>query len=646
MISRQTIDKIFSVALVEDVIGDFVSLKRAGSNLKGFSPFTDEKTPSFMVSPAKQIWKDFSTGKGGNVVTFLMEHEQFNYPEALRWLAKKYNIEIIEEGGGKTEEQKEEIKLRESLYIVSEFAKNYFVDQLHKSEEGKNIGLTYFKERGYTIETIKKFELGYSPNLSNAFTNFAEKKGYGKNVLEASGLSIYRENNQQGFDRFRERVIFPIHSFSGRTLGFGGRILKNNVKAAKYLNSPETEIYQKSKILYGVFQSKQAILRQDECLLVEGYTDVISLHQAGIENVVSSSGTALTPEQIRLIKRLTPNVILLFDGDKAGIQASFRGIDLILEQELNVKVLLLPEGEDPDSFAQKYNSQQIQKYIKENATDFIQFKSNVLLEEAQNNPVKKAELVRDIIQSIALIPNIIQRELYIQETSKLMEIREEVLFKELEQTLKRKQNDAQRKTQKVSKSNVLEIDKSEKVIIDAQSIIEEELIRLIMQYGDLIIESEDQNGTIYQTTVIEEIINHFDSNDFRMSNEVYQSILEDVKLGFESDELRVGDFFIKLFDQDKTAVASEALIEKYTISENWKNKMEIYIKPKELNIAKDVSDTILRFKSLHIENVIKEYTEILKSDDISGDIRTEQLEKIMVLTKTRAEIFKALNRVI
>lgn len=646
MISRQTIDKIFSVALVEDVIGDFVSLKRAGSNLKGFSPFTDEKTPSFMVSPAKQIWKDFSTGKGGNVVTFLMEHEQFNYPEALRWLAKKYNIEIIEEGGRKTEEQKEEIKLRESLYIVSEFAKNYFVDQLHKSEEGKNIGLTYFKERGYTIETIKKFELGYSPNLSNAFTNFAEKKGYGKNILEASGLSIYRENNQQGFDRFRERVIFPIHSFSGRTLGFGGRILKNNVKAAKYLNSPETEIYQKSKILYGVFQSKQAILRQDECLLVEGYTDVISLHQAGIENVVSSSGTALTPEQIRLIKRLTPNVILLFDGDKAGIQASFRGIDLILEQELNVKVLLLPEGEDPDSFAQKYNSQQIQKYIKENATDFIQFKSNVLLEEAQNNPVKKAELVRDIIQSIALIPNIIQRELYIQETSKLMEIREEVLFKELEQTLKRKQNDAQRKTQKVSKSNVLEIDKSEKVIIDAQSIIEEELIRLIMQYGDLIIESEDQNGTIYQTTVIEEIINHFDSNDFRMSNEVYQSILEDVKLGFESDELRVGDFFIKLFDQDKTAVASEALIEKYTISENWKNKMEIYIKPKELNIAKDVSDTILRFKSLHIENVIKEYTEILKSDDISGDIRTEQLEKIMVLTKTRAEIFKALNRVI
>ena len=645
MISRQTIDRIFSAARVEDVIGDFVSLKRAGSNLKGFSPFTDEKTPSFMVSPAKQIWKDFSTGKGGNVVTFLMEHEQFNYPEALRWLAKKYNIEIEEEGE-RTEEQKEELKLRESLFIVSEFAKKFFVDQLHTSEEGKNIGLTYFKERGYTLETIKKFELGYSPQQRNAFTTFAENKGYGKSILEASGLSIYRENSDYGFDRFRERVIFPIHSFSGRTLGFGARILRSDVKAAKYLNSPESEIYQKSKILYGIFQSKQAILRQDECLLVEGYTDVISLHQAGVENVVSSSGTALTPEQIRLIKRLTPNVILLYDGDKAGIQASFRGIDLILEQELNVKVLLLPEGEDPDSFAQKHTSEEIQEYIKENATDFIRFKSNVLLEEAQNDPVKKAELVRDIIQSIALIPNIIQRELYIQEASKLMEVREEVMFKELEQALQRKQNQTQKRSQTPKESSTLEVVKTEKVSIDQQAFIEEELVRLIMQYGDLIIELKDEQGETYETTVVEEIISHFEINDFRMSNEVYQSILEDVKMGIESNELRVGDFFIKLFDQDKTGVASEAMIEKYSISENWKNKLEIYIRPKEQNIAKDVTDTILRFKSLHIENFIKEYSEILKAEDISGDLRTEHLDKIMKLTKARSDIFKALNRVV
>lgn len=645
MISRQTIDTIFSTARVEEVIGDFVSLKRSGSNLKGLSPFADERTPSFMVSPAKQIWKDFSTGKGGNVVTFLMEHEQFNYPEALRWLAKRYNIEIVEDGE-RTEEQKEELKLRESLYIVSEFAKKFFIDQLHESEEGQNIGLTYFKERGYTLETIKKFDLGYSPIQRNAFTEFAEKKGYGKNILEASGLTIYRENSEYGFDRFRERVMFPIHSFSGRTLGFGARILRNDVKAAKYLNSPESEIYYKSKILYGVFQSKQAILRQDECLLVEGYTDVISLHQTGVENVVSSSGTALTPEQIRLIKRLTANVILIYDGDAAGIKASFRGIDLILEQELNVKVLLLPEGEDPDSFARKHSSEEIQNYIKDNATDFIRFKANVLLEEAQQDPVKKAELIRDIIQSIALIPSLIQRELYIQEAAKLMEVREEVMFKELDQALQKKQSDQRRKAQTESKPGPLEVVKDEKVIIDTQAIIEEELIRLIMQYGNLIIELKDREGEPYETTVIEEIVNHFEANGFSMSNQVYQSILEDVKLGFEEDELRDGDFFIKLFDQEKTEIASEAMMEKYSLSDNWQKKMDIYIKPKEHNIAKDVSDTILRFKSLHLEHIIKEYSEILRGGDISGELRNEQIEKIMILTQTRAEIFKALNRII
>src|SRR5690554_3212119 len=644
MISRQTIDRIFSAARVEDVIGDFVSLKRAGSNLKGFSPFTDEKTPSFMVSPAKQIWKDFSTGKGGNVVTFLMEHEQFTYPEALRWLAKKYNIEI-EEDREQTDEQKEELKQRESLFIVSEFAKKYFEEQLHETEEGQNIGLSYFKERGFTKQTIEKFELGYSPAKRNAFTEAAEKKGFGKNILEASGLSIYKDSDF-GIDRFRERVIFPIHSFSGRVLGFGGRILRSDVKAAKYLNSPESEIYHKSKILYGIFQSKQAILKENECLLVEGYTDVISLHQAGIENVVSSSGTALTPDQIRLIKRLTPNVTILYDGDPAGIKASFRGIDLILEQELNVKVLLFPEGDDPDSFARKNSSNEIQKYIAENATDFIRFKANVLLEEAQNDPVKKAELVRDIIQSIALIPNIIQRELYIQEASRLMEVREEVMFKELEQVLQRKQSETQKKSQTTKESSTLEVVKTEKVSIDQQAFIEEELVRLIMQYGDLIIELKDEHGETYQTTVVEEIIAHFEINDFRMSNEVYQSILEDVKMGIESKELRVGDFFIKLFDQDKTGVASEAMIEKYSISENWKNKLEIYIKPKEQNIAKNVTDTILRFKSLHIENFIKEYSEILKAEDISGDLRTEHLDKIMKLTKARSDIFKALNRMV
>ena len=644
MISRQTIDALFSAARVEEVIGDFVSLKRAGSNLKGLSPFADEKTPSFMVSPAKQIWKDFSTGKGGNVVTFLMEHEQFTYPEALRWLAKKYNIEI-EEDREQTDEQKEELKLRESLYIVSEFANKYFQEQLNETEEGRNVGLSYFKERGFTKQTIEKFELGYSPVQKNAFTERAEKKGYGKNILEASGLSIYKEN-EFGIDRFRERVMFPIHSFSGRVLGFGGRILRNDVKAAKYLNSPESEIYHKSKILYGIFQSKQAILKENECLLVEGYTDVISLHQAGIENVVASSGTALTPDQIRLIKRLTPNVTILYDGDPAGIKASFRGIDLILEQELNVKVLLFPEGEDPDSFAQKHSSEEIKSYIEQNATDFIRFKANVLLDETKGDPVKKAELIRDIIHSISLIPSLIQRELYIQETAKLMEVREEVLFKELNQNLQRKQKEAKEKRESQPQFQPLELVKEEKISINPRMVVEEEIIHLIMQYGNLVVELKDDEGETYTTTVIEEILHQFESNDLKMGSEIYQSIFEDVKLGYEEEELRTGDFFIKLFDEGKNGVASEAMIEKYSLSENWKEKLNIHIKTKEENISKDISDTILRYKTFYLDDLIKEFSETLKMEDIDGEFRLEQLEKIMILIETRAKIYKALNRVI
>lgn len=644
VISRQTIDTIFSTARVEEVIGDFVSLKRAGSNLKGLSPFVDEKSPSFMVSPAKQIWKDFSTGKGGNVVTFLMEHEQFTYPEALKWLAKRYNIEI-EEDREQTDQQKEETQFRESLYIVSEFAKKYFIEQLTETEEGQSIGLSYFKERGFTKATIEKFELGYSPAKRNAFTEAAEKKGYGKNILEASGLSIYKDT-EKGIDRFRERVIFPIHSFSGRTLGFGGRILRSDVKAAKYLNSPESEIYHKSKILYGVFQAKQAILKNNECLLVEGYTDVISLHQAGIENVVASSGTALTPDQIRLIKRLTPNVTILYDGDPAGIKASFRGIDLILEQELNVKVLLFPEGDDPDSFARKHNSDEILEYINQNATDFIQFKAKILLEEAKDNPVKKAELIRDIIQSIGLIPSVIQRELYIQETSKLMDVREEVLFKELEQTIQRKSKDNSPKPVQDSSNRPLEVVKTQEVTIRPREVVEEEIIRLIMQFGNLIVELENDEGEKYETTVIEEIIQQFDTNELSLENQLYQTILEDVKLGYENDELRTGDFFVKMFDENKTQVASEALMEKYFISENWEKKLNIFIAPKEEHISKNIADTILRYKTLYIEDKIKEYAKLLNGEDLSGEVRNEQLEKIMILTQTRARIFKALNRVV
>ena len=434
MITRETIDKVFETARVEEVIGDFVQLKRAGSNYKGLSPFSDERSPSFMVSPVKQIWKDFSSGKGGSVVTFLMEHEHFTYPEAIRFLANKYNIEIEETET--SQEDKIEANEKESMYLVSEFAKTYFNDTLLNSEEGKAIGLTYFKERGFTNETIAKFGLGYSPETWDAFTKEALSKGYQLEFLEKVGLTITREDGKH-FDRFKGRVMFPIQSLSGRNLGFGGRILTNDKKAAKYLNSPESEIYHKSKVLYGIFHAKQAIAKQNNCYLVEGYTDVIQMHQAGIENVVASSGTALTPDQIRLINRLTKNVTVLFDGDAAGLRASIRGIDLILEEGMNVKVCTFPDGEDPDSFARKNSYDDLVFHLENNAKDFIQFKASLLMVEANNDPIKKADLIRDMVVSISKIPDRIKREIYIQECSKIMDISEQVLVNTLAQLLQK-----------------------------------------------------------------------------------------------------------------------------------------------------------------------------------------------------------------
>ena len=441
MISRTTIDNVFQTAHVEEVIGEFVHLKKAGSNFKGLSPFSDEKTPSFMVSPAKQIWKDFSSGKGGNVVTFLMEHEHYSYPEAIRYLAKKYNIDIEETE--QTDEQKQEANERESMFLVTQFAADYFHDILLNDTQGKAIGYSYFKERGFTEETLHKFRLGYSLNQRDAFTKAAQEKGYKLDYLEKTGLTI---NNQNGaFDRFKGRVIFPILSMSGRVLGFGARILTTNKNVAKYLNSPESDIYHKSKALYGIYHAKQAISKYDNCYLVEGYTDVISLHQNGIENVVSSSGTALTPDQIRLISRLTKNITVLFDGDAAGIKASFRGIDLILAEGLNVKVLTFPEGDDPDSFASKNSSADLKDYLETEVKDFITFKVSLLMEEAQNDPVKKAGLIRDIVASISKIPDMIQREIYIQECARIMTISESVLFNELAQVSKKTNNEAVRR---------------------------------------------------------------------------------------------------------------------------------------------------------------------------------------------------------
>lgn len=646
MISQRTIDIIFETARVEEVVGDFVNLKRAGSSLKGLSPFGNEKTPSFVVSPAKQIWKDFSSGRGGNVVTFLMEVEQFTYPEALRWLAKRYNIEIEEDREYSFEQQQEE-KERESLFILTEFAKKFFINQLNNSEEGNLIGLSYFKERGFSKEIIDRFELGYSPKQWDAFAEYAMKNGYSKEIIEEAGLATFREDNKK-YDKFRERVMFPIFSFSGRTLGFGGRILRNDVKAAKYLNSPENKIYHKSKTLYGLFQAKQEIIKSDQCFLVEGYTDVLSMHQAGIQNTVASSGTALTNEQIRLIKRLTENITVMYDGDNAGIKASFRGIDMILEQEMNVKVLLLPRGEDPDSFAKKHSSEEIENYIKENATDFIRFKVNVLLEEANNDPIKKAELIREIVKSISLIPNSIKQEVYIAETSKIMGIREEVLFKELAQ-LKNSgiKNSTSHITDKArERKPEISIISSNKEVLNVQLTIETEIIKLILQNGDLEVELKDENNVLYKTTVIQEIISQFNENELTLSTPLYQKILEDVKVGLENNELRTGAYFSRSSDSEVVNLATEMMLEKYSLSENWTTKQGINIKKKEEFVHKDLFDVLLRFKIIYIDNFIKNLMDKTKNTEITQEELNDVLKQIMHFTSLKQILNQHLNRVI
>ena len=546
MIAKETIDKVYEAARVEEVIGDFVQLKRAGSNYKGLSPFSDERSPSFMVSPVKQIWKDFSSGKGGNAIAFIMEHEHFTYPEAIRYLAKKYNIEIEETE--LSNEEKEVANEKESLYLVSEFASKYFQDVLLNTEEGKAIAYTYFKERGFTNDTIKKFQLGYSPNTWDALTKEALGKGYKLEFLEKTGLTIVGEDKQ--FDRFKGRVMFPIQSMSGRVLGFGGRILTNDKKAAKYLNSPESDLYHKSKVLYGIYHAKQAIAKNDRCYLVEGYTDVIQMHQAGIENVVASSGTALTPDQIRLINRLTKNITVLFDGDAAGLRASIRGIDLILEEGMNVKVCAFPDGEDPDSFAKKTPLQDLTQYLEDNAMDFIQFKASLLMKDAKNDPIKKADLIRDMVASISKIPDRIKREVYIQEVSRIMDISEEVLFNTLAQLVKKDISELGKKNKEEQKA--FEVVKNEMPVaapsIDIQFELEHKIIEILLIYGNVEDEFEDvilkanEKGELQEVRemnrykVFQRIFLSLQEDEIELANPLFKSIYNDLIQYFNQSE--------------------------------------------------------------------------------------------------------------
>ena len=654
MISKNTIDKVYDQMRVEEVIGDFVQLKRAGSNYKGLSPFSNERTPSFMVSPVKQIWKDFSSGKGGNAIAFLMEHEHFTYPEAIRYLAKKYHIDI-EETQQSTEE-KAQADERESLYIVSEYAQQYFQDTLFNTEAGKAIGMTYFKERGFTEETIQKFRLGFSPDEWTAFTDNALAKGYQLEFLEKTGLTIV--NGDRKFDRFKGRVMFPIHSMSGRVLGFGGRILTNDKKQAKYLNSPESEIYHKSKVLYGIFFAKQAIAKADNCYLVEGYTDVIQMHQKGIENVVASSGTALTQDQIRLIHRLTPNITVLYDGDAAGLRASIRGVDLILEQGMNVKVCTFPDGDDPDSFARKTAYEDLVLYLENNATDFIRFKASLLMQEAQNDPIKKAETIRDMVESISKIPDLIKREVYVRECATIMDISEQVLFSTLAQILKKDFYEGQKveRKQKAAMQVVQTPEEAQKRTVNRLEVLEYDLIKNLLLYGNreciftdtILVEEEDgtlKEQQIQQTLkVYEKIFLELQEDEIELANPDFKQIYELLmgKLS-ENPNYDVNRIANELPIELSEKVSGMLLDDENNQLHDW-SKRDIVPKAKDAHLETIVGDIILNIRSLLVHHLIQSLTQQMAQ--ANEEEKKELLENVMNYIQLQKLLAKRLNIVV
>lgn len=651
IITRETIDKIFDAAQIEEVVGEFVNLKKSGSNFKGLSPFTQEKTPSFYVSPAKQIFKDFSSGKGGNVVSFLMEVEHFTYPEALKYLAKKYNIQVEEEDV--TPEQEQQASERESIYLISEFAKSTFEDQLWKTDEGKSIGLSYFKERGFSEDTIRDFGLGYSLRQKDAFSNLAITKGYSGEFLEKSGIGI--KNERGWYDRFWGRVMFPIYSISGRVLGFGGRVLDSQSKTAKYLNSPESVVYHKSKVLYGLFQSKQTIVKDDLCYLVEGYTDVISMHQAGIKNVVASSGTALTKEQISLIQRFTKNVTILYDGDAAGIKASFRGIDMFLESGMNVRVVLFPDGEDPDSFAKSRSSDELQEFLKESQKDFMAFKTDLLIEEAKGDPIKRASMIREIVASIALIPDPISRDVYIQECSRRMDMDEKVLFAELQQFRNKiEQSNSKKSSQQRSAPN-----ESMNVVRPPQETIEEAtkdslhyeqekaIIWLLLTYGEKLdffySNTEKEREEDEEMTLGEFVLYDLIDDNLTFVNPVFQAIFNQYATALEKEEVLLPTHhFTRSEDIEIARVASDLLTEPYQISD-W-SKVDIIVLDRETRIVQYAKDALYRFKELKLEQQIKKDLTLLENPEITPEERMKILDGIQKKTQVRVKLNKLLNR--
>jgi DNA primase len=647
------IDEIMQVSRIEEVIADYVQLKRAGSNLKGLSPFTDEKTPSFVVSPAKQIFKCFSTGKGGTVVSFLMEKEHFSYPEALRWLADRFGVQIPELTQPSAEELAE-LNERESFYIINEFAKNTFSQNMLETDEGKAIGLSYFEERGFRKDIIERFQLGYCLNKGDDFTKKALAKGYKLDYLEKVGLVKTKED--RSFDFFRGRVMFPIHSISGRVLGFGGRTLMADKKIAKYFNSPESVIYNKSEILYGLYFAKGDIVKYDECLLCEGYTDVISMHQAGMQHVVSSSGTSLTKEQVKLVKRYTKNLTILYDGDAAGIKASFRGIDLILEEGMNVKVVLFPDGEDPDSFSKTRSSSELETYIKTHKQDFITFKSSILLADGLNDPLRKSELIKDMVHSVSLMPDQITRSVYVQEIARQFDISESIVNNELmrlrKSTMAKQLQEPMLNDVPLPKEsvNLLSDDPSLKNQSDLAAkeevIHEEELIRLMIKYGTREVLVKELGNEDKSTSVIELIIQEIEQDDLRIEHPLYREIYGIFMDGIKDNTLLSTSYLKRIENQEIVAFVSDVESDDRELSHNWVSKYNIYTKSEADDLYESVMNVIYHFKLIKIEQHIQKIQQELKEVNPQGEDLVLLLSELMMYAKIKKEFSEKLGRII
>lgn len=640
MITRETIDKINETARIEEVVGDFVTLKKRGANLLGLCPFHNEKSPSFTVSPAKGIYKCFGCGEAGNSVNFIMQHEHLGYPEALKYLANRYNIEVEETGGERTAEELQHQNEREALYIVSAFAQRFYTDQLLNTDEGQSIGLSYFKERGFTMATIEKFQLGWAPNDKDALTEAALKAGYKLDILKKAGLTS--DKYEKPMDFFRSRVQFTIHNFSGKVVGFGGRTLLTDKKVPKYVNTQETDIYNKSKLLYGLFYAKTAIRKADECVLVEGYTDVISMHQAGIENAVASSGTSLTEGQVQLIKRLTQNITIIYDGDQAGIKAALRGIDLILEEDMNVRVVALPEGEDPDSYVKSVGATAFEEYKDTNSKDFILFKTSLLLDEAGHDPIKRSEVIKDIVSSIVLIPDAIKRSLYIQECGKLLEISEQILITEVNKLTRQRLAKARKGDAADTQyaEPVIDIEHEQPKVATGPSAMlrqERDIIRLLLEYGTFTFDED--------MTVSHVILHDLEDEAIEFEQPICQKIL-DVYKQADVDAAPVPEARLFLGHEDKeiSSFAIEVLHSPYELSPNWDKMHDIVVTDTLLMFKKDIRSSLCRFKLEKVNVLINENKiAIQKATDDKND---EEVNRLMARHRDYKNLHKQLAEVL